>query len=140
MFKNYSIIFLLSIFISSCGGGGSSTPATPDTSAVVNAINEQSTLINVAKTVTLYATDTTYNQALSFTATSSNENVNPAIFESTLTLTPAQGWSGTSTITVKAYDGTSYSAAKTFVFTACASACAPVLNIVNSDATLINRA
>jgi len=140
MLKNYSIIFLLSIFISSCGGGGSSTPATPDTSAVVNAINEQSTLINTAKTVSLFATDTTYNQNLTFSVTSSSNQIAASISDSTLTLTPATGFTGTSTISVKAYDGISYSAAKTFVFTVCASACAPSLNIVNSDATLINTA
>jgi len=140
MLKNYSIIFLLSIFISSCGGGGSSTPATPDTSAVVNTIDEQSTLINSAKTVSLFATDTTYNQALVFDVTSSNALVSAAVSDSTLTLTPATDFVGTATISVKAYDGISYSAAKTFVFTVCASACAPSLNIVNRDATLINTA
>ncbi len=140
MFKNYIALTLLSFFLTSCNiGGGGVTPA-PDTSAVVNAINEQATLINTSKTVSLFASDATYNEALTFTATSSNNKVAAIVSDATLTLTPNTGFSGTSTISVKAYDGISYSAAKTFTFTVCASACAPVLNIITPDATLINTA
>jgi len=133
-------VSFLWVFLSACNiGGGGVTPA-PDTSAVVNAINEQATLINTSKTVSLFASDATYNEALVFNATSSNLLVTPSVSDSTLTLTPATGFTGTTTISVTAYDGISYSVAKTFTFRVCASACAPVLNIVNSDATLINTA
>ena len=144
MIKNYFVLVLVSIFLSSCGSGsGSSTGssvAAANIAPVVNVINEQATLINTSKTVSLFASDSTYNEALSFTATSSSANVVATISDSTLTLTPAINFSGTSTITIKAYDGISYSAAKTFTFTVCASACAPVLNIITPDATLINTA
>ena len=145
MIKNYIILALLTILLSSCGSGGggsstTSTAATPDTSPVLNAIDEQSTLKNVAKTVALYASDSTYNQALTFIATSSSASVVANVSDSTLTLTPATNFTGTPTITVKAYDGISYSAAKTFTFTICNSACAPVLNSVNKTSTDINTA
>ena len=73
LIKLVAACYLL-VLLSSCGGGsgGSTEVATPDTSPVVNAINEQSTLVNIQKTVSLFATDTTYNQALTFTATSSS--------------------------------------------------------------------
>jgi len=143
MLKNYALVFIMSIFLASCGGGGSTAAtAAADTSPVVNAIDEQSTIVNVQKTVSLFATDTTYNQALTLTASSSSISVLATVSDSTLTLTPSTGFTGTSTISVKAYDGKSYSAVKTFVFTVCASACAPVLSSI-PDATigtLINTA
>ena len=131
----------LLIFLSSCGVD-SSTPAAAavDNSLTVSSINEQATLKNVAKTVTLTATDSSYTQAIEFQVTSSNVNVTPSVSDSTLTLTPATAFTGTSTITVKAFDGTLYSAAQTFTFTVCDSACAPVLNVVTADATVINTA
>ena len=110
----------------------SSTPAAAavDNSLTLSSIDEQATLKNVAKTVSLFATDSSYTQALSFTATSSSASVVAGIVDSTLTLTPATGFTGTPTITVKAFDGTLYSAAQTFTFTVCDSACAPVLNVI----------
>jgi hypothetical protein len=133
----------LLVLLSSCGGG-SSTPAAAaaavDNSLTLSSINEQATLKNVAKTVSLFATDSSFTQALEFQVTSSNVNVTPSVSDSTLTLTPATAFTGTSTITVKAFDGTLYSAAQTFTFTVCDSACAPVLNVVTADATTINTA
>jgi subtilisin family serine protease len=134
-------VSFLWIFLSSCGGKSSSPAAVAvDNSLSVSSINEQATLKNVAKTVTLYATDSSYTQALTFTAASSSASVVATISDSTLTLTPATGFSGTSTITVKAYDGTLYSSAQTFTFTICDSACAPVLDVINADATTKNTA
>ena len=119
----------LLIFLSSCGGGGgSSTPAAAvDNSLTVSPLDEQATLKNVAKTVTLSATDSSYTQAIEFEATASVGSVNASVSDSTPTLTPATDFVGTATITVKAFDGTLYSAAQTFTFTVCDSACAPVL-------------
>ena len=144
MLKNYLLIVLMSIFLASCGGGGGSTAAAAaaDNSLTVSPIDEQATLKNVATTVALFATDSSYTQAISFTATSSSLSVVATIVDSTLTLTPANGFTGTPTITVKAFDGTLYSAAQTFTFTVCDSACAPVLSSI-PDATigtLINTA
>jgi subtilisin-like proprotein convertase family protein len=137
------IVFLSLFFISfitSCSTSPNSTADAPDTSPDVSNINEQATLINTAKTVSLFATDSTYNEALSFSAVSSDINVTPSISDSTLTLTPSTGFTGTATVTVKAYDGISYSAGQDFTFKVCASACAPVLNVVNNEATTKNTA
>ena len=81
----------LLIFLSACGGGSggsSSTPAaTVDNSLTLSSINEQATLKNVAKTVSLFATDSSYTQAITFTVTSSSASILAAIVDSTLTLT-----------------------------------------------------
>ena len=97
------IVFLSLFFISfitSCSTSPNSTADAPDTSPDVSNINEQATLINTAKTVSLFATDSTYNEALSFSAVSSDINVTPSISDSTLTLTPSTGFTGTATVTV----------------------------------------
>ena len=83
---------------------------------VVNSITNKNTDESTATTVTLGGSDVE-GSALTYTATSSSTNVTPSISGTTLTLTPANSWYGTSTISVKVNDGTVDSAAETFILT-----------------------
>ena len=128
------------VFLSSCRGGGSGT-STPAEVPVVNLsapvlanISAQSTNEDTAKSVALSATDADGNP-LTYSATSSTANVTTSITSSALTLTPALNWSGTATITAKAYDGTFYSPAKTFVLTVNAVNDAPVVANISQQTT-----
>jgi subtilisin-like proprotein convertase family protein len=141
----YSLILILLVFLSSCRGGGSgtSTPATAEVpvvnlfAPVLANITAQSTNEDTAKSVGLSGTDADGNP-LTYTATSSNANVTTSITSSTLTATPALNWNGTATITAKAYDGTFYSPAKTFVLTVNAVDDAPIVASISNHTTPIN--
>ena len=138
----YSLILILLVFLSSCRGGGSgtSTPVTAEVpiinlhAPVLANISAQSTNEDTAKSVALSATDADGNP-LTYSATSSTANVTTSITSSALTLTPALNWSGTATITAKAYDGTFYSPAKTFVLTVNAVNDAPVVANISQQTT-----
>ena len=126
--------------MSSCRGGGSGT-STPAEVPVVNLsapvlanISAQSTNEDTAKSVALSATDADGNP-LTYIASSSSVNVARSITSSALTLIPALNWSGTATITAKAYDGTFYSPAKTFVLTVNAVNDAPVVANISQQTT-----
>jgi len=109
-------------------------------SPVINSISNVNTNENVKKTVTLSGTDVE-GGTLSYSATSSSANVVTSISGTTLTLTPASNWDGTATITVKANDGNSDSAGKTFTIKSWDLKSIPLLVVRMewNDVTFINN-
>ena len=99
---------------------------------VLASISAQATAKNVAKTVTLSGSDTE-GSSMTYSATTSASQITIGISGTTLTLTPDNNWTGTSTITAKANDGTVDSAAKTFVLTV--GNTAPTLASISAQAT-----
>ena len=137
-----ALILILLVFLSSCRGGGSgtSTPATAEVpivnlfAPVLANISAQSTNEDTAKSVALSATDADGNP-LTYIASSSSVNVARSITSSALTLIPALNWSGTVTITAKAYDGTFYSPDQTFDLTVNPINDAPVVANIGNNST-----
>ena len=102
---------------------------------VVGTVADQSTTKNTAKTVTLSETDVDTGDSHTFSATTSASQITIGISGTTLTLTPDNNWTGTSTITIKANDGTVDSAAKTFVLTVSNTNATPTLASISAQAT-----
>ena len=104
-------------------GNSADTPfiltVTPVNDApTLTAISNQSTDEDTAKSVTLSVADIdNVVSSLTVSATSSSSYVTPSAAGTTLTLTPSSDWHGTSTITAKVYDGSSYSTEQTFTLT-----------------------
>ena len=81
-----SLVCFLFAFISACSDSPTSSSETSDSSGPsglsVSSINEQATLKNVAKTVSLYATYSSYTQSLTFSASSSSNQVAASVNDS----------------------------------------------------------
>ncbi|MGY8863620.1 MAG: tandem-95 repeat protein, partial [Pseudomonadales bacterium] len=101
---------------------------------VLASIANQSTGEDNAKVITLSATDVE-GSSLTYSATSSASQITIGVSGATLTMTPDNDWSGTSTITAKANDGTAYSIAKTFTLTVSGSNDTPVIGSVSTQTT-----
>jgi M6 family metalloprotease-like protein len=105
-----------------------------NTAPVVGTVADQSTNEDTAKTVTLSGTDSD-DDSLTYSATSAASQVTPSISGTTLTLTPAANWNGSSVITIKANDTIVDSAAKTFTLTVNAINDTPVLVSISNQTT-----
>ena len=102
---------------------------------VLTSIANQVTVKNTAKTVTLSGTDVEGSSLTFPVPTSSASQITPSVSGSTLTLTPDNNWTGTSTITQKANDGTVDSASKNFTITVNNTNTAPVVGSVSAQST-----
>jgi VCBS repeat-containing protein len=91
------------------------------------AIGVQSTNEDTPLDITLSATDVD-EDALTYTASSDEDNVTAVVDGTTLTLTPADNWSGTANITVTVNDGNGEEDDETFEFMVNAVDDAPVVS------------
>jgi len=139
LIKNYIVIALFSIFLSSCGGRSGSTPIDYGDAPILASISNQSTAEDTAKILTLVGTDAE-NNSLTYLASSSTSNIIISISSATITLTPASNWNGTATITAKVNDGNTDSIAQTFTLTVSAVNDVPSLNSINNTNTNENVA
>jgi subtilisin family serine protease len=133
MIKNYLPLILLSLFLSSCGGGSGSTE--PNKIPEIGNVTPQTINENTTITLTLSVTDGNSGDSHTYSATSSSSYVTPSVSGATLTLTPALNFNGNSTITIKAHDGISYSETKTFTLTVTGVNDAPSLAIISNQTT-----
>jgi len=97
-------------------------------------ISNQSTNANTAKSLWLDGSDIDGN-GKTYSATSSASQVTPSISGETLTLTPANNWTGTSTINAYVNDGTVNSAAQTFTLTV--NNRAPIISAIIPDSSAL---
>ena len=146
LFKIFCICTALA-FLSGCNNGcqtncGASTDSNPapgsgsgsgNNAPVLEDISAQSIPKNTTKAITLSGTDAD-GDTLSYAASSSDStNFTTSISGVTLTLTPANNFTGSVTITAKANDGTVESAAKTFEVTVANTA--PTLSNISQQTT-----
>lgn len=73
-------------------------------SLLISAISNQYGNKNTSKLYALSPTDAAGN-ALTYTVSTSDSNINSSIVDDTLTLTPTSDWSGVSSVTITATDG-----------------------------------
>ena len=105
-----------------------------NTAPVLAAIGAQSTNEDTPLYLTLSATDVD-GDALTYTASSDEENVTAVVDGTTLTLTPAANWNGTANITVTVSDG-ELEDSKVFELTVTPINDAPVMDAIETQTTL----
>ena len=105
-----------------------------DSDPVLDAIADQTTPEDTAKTITVNATDQD-GDTVTFSATSDTNNVTVSVIGDQLTMTPAANWNGVAVITVTADDGNGGTDVEDFFLTVTPVNDPPVLSPIGDRTT-----